>query len=486
MLIRQSKNTFIRCTAEYGYITSQLTYHDRTYDEFGADLLREISRVPKDMDDIVSQLMVLYKDIDRKTLKNDFLDFAIDLADHKFLVIGNSVDELNSNDIEFSYSLNNPKTLAYDFTQTTKQDINENTQDFFLENVQKYPRLSGIQFELTSRCNERCIHCYIPNSKKDAGNDMPTEKVLTLIDEFAAIGGLHVTLSGGEVFMHIDILKILKYCRFKDLKISILSNLVLLKDEQIPIIKEVNPSLIQVSLYSMNPIIHDTITAVKGSFVKTKASIEKLIAADVPVQISCPVMKANAKGFAEVLQYAKSLNIKANTDFIMMAQSDCNTGNLANRISLEETEYLLNDIINFNDNYKDVTLKQEPISKSIEFYLERFSKQPICSVGQDNCCITENGDVYPCAGWQNMVLGNVYKNTLQEIWDNSETIKKLRSVTRGSFPKCLKCEARDYCAMCLVRNYNESGGDMFKINKHFCDVAFLNKRIVEEYYNEKK
>ena len=35
--------------------------------------------------------------------------------------------------------------------------------------------------------------------------------------------------------------------------------------------------------------------------------------------------------------------------------------------------------------------------------------------------------------------------------------------------------------MCLVRNYNESNGDMFKVNKHFCDVAFLNKRLVEEY-----
>lgn len=37
------------------------------------------------------------------------------------------------------------------------------------------------------------------------------------------------------------------------------------------------------------------------------------------------------------------------------------------------------------------------------------------------------------------------------------------------------------CARCLVRNYNESGGDMFAVNHHFCEVAFLNKKIVEEY-----
>ena len=36
----------------------------------------------------------------------------------------------------------------------------------------------------------------------------------------------------------------------------------------------------------------------------------------------------------------------------------------------------------------------------------------------------------------------------------------------------------------LVRNYNECNGDMFAIPKHFCDVAFLNMRLVKEY--EKK
>ena len=48
----------------------------------------------------------------------------------------------------------------------------------------------------------------------------------------------------------------------------------------------------------------------------------------------------------------------------------------------------------------------------------------------------------------------------------------------------MTCEARDFCARCLVRNYNESNGDMLKINRHFCDVAFLTKRLAEEYFAE--
>ena len=483
MLIKQSKNSFIRTTERYGYITNQLTRHDRCYDSFGADLLRELSRKPQEVDDIVNRLLKLYKGVDFNTLKVDFMEFVQSLAKDHFIVIGETPEELEVNDLTFSYSMDNPKTLAQDFYQVTEKPISENTQEFFLEEVQGRPLISNIQFELSSRCNERCIHCYIPNEKKNTGIDMPKEKVMDLIDQLAAMGGLHVTFSGGEAFLHKDLIELVRYARNKDLMVTILSNLIALKDEQIKELHDLNISLIQVSLYSMNPEIHDTITTVKGSFEKSKAAIEKLVAADVPVQISCPVMKANRKGYDKVLKYAQSLKIKANTDYIMMAQADFNTNNLANRLSLDETEELLRDIMECDLDYQESTLKQRPKSEEKEFDLERYKKQPVCGVGYDNCCVTANGDVYPCAGWQSMVLGNVYKQSLQEIWENDK-LNELRSITNASFPECLECEAADFCAMCLVRNYNESGGDMLKINKHFCDVAFLNKRLVEEYFGK--
>lgn len=481
MYIRQSKNSFIRTTENYGYITNQLTRMDRCYNDTGADWLKEISREPQNIDDIIQRLLQQYEGIDYDTLKTDFMEFAHSLADARFVVIGETIESLNNEDLDFTYNIDNPKTLVTDYTQQTTEKINENTQDFFLEEIQGRPLISALQFELSSRCNERCIHCYIPNGKKNKGFDMPLAKVKSILDEFAELGGINVTLSGGEAFLHKDLIEICRYCREKDLKISILSNLIALKDEDIKALKEVNLSLIQTSLYSMTPEIHDFITKVKGSFEKTINAIEKLVAADIPVQISCPLMKANKEGYDKVLKYAQSLKVKAQTDYIMMAQSDLNTENLANRLSLEETEKVIRTIIETDIDYNEKTLKQTSISEEMEFDLERFMKQPVCGVGYDNCCITANGDVYPCAGWQDYVLGNVYKQSLQEIWENSERIKELRKVTQASFPKCLKCEARDYCARCLVRNYNESGGDMFAINEHFCQVAHLNKRLVEEY-----
>ena len=482
MLIRQSKNSFIRTTERYGYITNQLTRHDRCYDEFGADLLKEISREPKEIDSIVNHLLTIYEGVNFEKLKKDFLEFVESLEKDNFVITGCTVSELDAKDLNFTYSIDNPKTLGNSYYQVTDECVSDNTQDFFLEEVQGHPLISCLQFELSSRCNERCIHCYIPNDKKNHGYDMPTEKVKSIIDEFSAMGGIHVTLSGGEAFMHKDIIEIARYCREKDLKITMLSNLISLKDEQIYELKKINLSLIQVSLYSMNPDIHDFITTIKGSFEKTKNAIEKLVAADIPVQISCPIMKANKNGYSKVLEYAKSLKIKAQTDYIMMARADLDTDNLANRLSLEETEELLREIIKYDIAYHNETLQQLPITDEIRFNLERYKKQPVCGVGYDNCCITSNGDVYPCAGWQDYILGNVYKQSLKEIWENSARIKELRKITQESFPKCLKCDARDYCSRCLVRNYNESGGDMFALNKHFCEVAHINKRLVEEYY----
>ena len=481
MLIKQSKNTYIRCTDKYGYIIDQLTRQDRVYNEIGAWFLKQIGRTPKSIESVVSSLLQIFEDVSEEELKKDFLDFIDSLERCHFIVTGETPEELDRKDLIFTYAVDTPQTLIDDFTQDTTECVSENTQDFFLEKIQGRPLISALQFELSSRCNERCIHCYIPNGKKEVGFDMPTDKVKSLIDEFAEMGGLHVTLSGGEAFLHNDIIDICRYCREKDLKISILSNLISLKDEQIPQLKTVNLSLVQTSLYSMNSDIHDRITLVKGSFEKTKRAIEKLVKADIPVQISCPLMKANKDGYKDVLEYAKGLKIKAQTDYIIMAQADLDKKNLANRLSLKETERVIRDIIEYDIDYRKQTLLQKPLSEEIKFDKKRFMNQPVCGVGYDNCCITVNGDVYPCAGWQGFVLGNVYKQSLKEIWEKSEKIKQLRKVTQASFPQCLDCEAFNYCSRCLVRNFNESNGDMFSIPKHFCDIAFLNMRLVKEY-----
>lgn len=487
MLIKQSKNTFIRFFFGKGYITNQLTRFDRIYNETGADFLKQISREAKNIERIIDDLKELYGDsISRDDLKIEFMNFVNDLVSTKFLIIGENEKELEEKDIDFSYSIDNPKTLAINFSQETIDKIEDNTQTYILESTQRIPHLNAIQFELTGRCNERCIHCYLNNEKKDFGIDIPLEKIKELIDEFSNNQGLQVTLSGGELLLHKDIKEIINYCRQKDMMITLLSNMIALTNELVSIIKQANVSLIQISLYSMDPEIHDYITTVKGSFYRTKSAIERLVESDIPVVISCPIMKANLHSYRDVIIYAQSLKCKCNTDFIMMAQSDLNTSNLENRLSIDETEELFKDVIELDYEYMDKLDSVLPPSLEKKKNLERFKKLPLCGAAINHCCIGSNGDVFPCPGWQGKPLGNVFNQSLMDIWNYSQAAKEIRAVTEGDFPQCINCEAQDYCARCLVRNFNESGGDMFKINEHFCKVAFLNKRLVEEYRETEK
>ena len=113
--------------------------------------------------------------------------------------------------------------------------------------------------------------------------------------------------------------------------------------------------------------------------------------------------------------------------------------------------------------------------------MDRYAKQALCGAGLNTICISSSGDLYPCPGWQSMVVGNINHRSLQEIWVESDKLQKIRKITHSDFPKCLRCEARKYCTMCLERNCNENQGDIYKTSKHFCDVAFLLKRLHEEY-----
>ena len=156
---------------------------------------------------------------------------------------------------------------------------------------------------------------------------------IVVINQFADLGGLALTCSGGEPLLHPDIAPILRQACARDLQIAILSNLTLLDDPLIDLFREVNPCQIQVSLYSTNPREHDAITRVPGFHRRTVRAIELLLAANVQLQISCPVMTTNCKSYRSVIDWAAARGMKAQADPIMMARYDYTTDNLSQRLS---------------------------------------------------------------------------------------------------------------------------------------------------------
>jgi radical SAM protein with 4Fe4S-binding SPASM domain len=228
----------------------------------------------------------------------------------------------------------------------------------------------------------------------------------------------------------------------------------------------------------MDPAIHDSITKLPGSFVKTRDNILRLIENDIPLQISCPAMKQNRDSYIDVLNWAHDHKCRAVTDYIMMARYDHSTDNLDNRLSLREVEKIINDIIGHDPEYQ-----KEVLGQDFEFRDTRDrSNDIVCGVCVSSICMIANGGVYPCAGWQDYLCGNVRETPLREIWEHSPRVRYLRSLRKKDFPKCTRCEDRGFCAMCMVRNANEDpGGDPLRINEHFCKVAALNRKIVLDW-----
>ena len=460
-----------------GYIYNQSTKLDRMYNETGIDYLRCISRKPQNVEDIVTnQLLPLYDGVTHDELYSDFFSFLNDLQKMGFLLIGNNPQEL---DIEESTLKSRTKTFV-EYSESFKMDDEvQTTQSFAYSLSKKKPYLMSLQFEVTSRCNERCIHCYIPDKTKDEGQDMTLSLFEDIIKQFSAMGGLQVSLSGGEILLHKDIWKMVDICRQYDMQIALLTNLYFLKNDDILKMANANISIVQTSLYSMNPEIHDQITKIKGSHEKTKNAIEKLVRNSIPTSISCPILKTNKDSYEGILNYAHSLGIKAQTDFILMAKENLETDNLENRISIEDCEKIIRLILEKNMRDTDDFVKKSS-KKNLKALLS--GDMPICAAGINNLCISSNGDAYPCNGWQSYKSGNVKTETLQEIWNNSIVLNKLRSIRRSDFHECENCDAAEYCNICLARNCNESGGDPLKVNPHFCEIAHLNKKIYEESF----
>jgi len=327
--------------------------------------------------------------------------------------------------------------------------------------------------ELTNKCNERCMHCYIPSDERLKGNFLEFNIIKKVLDEISFLKLLNVTFSGGEILLHPQLDEILKYSRKKDFIITLFSNLINLQDIHIELFKEINPKIIQVTLYSIFEKEHDFITKVKGSCLKTKKSIDKLIANKIQVGIACPILKYNYKSYIDIVRYAHEKNIKLTTDYEIIAQSNFNKRNLDTSLNLSEFESHLKDVLYVNQEYGTSSMKDKIDSVKV-----KNVESSLCGAGFDRLTLTSQGNYIPCPAWKKFKTGNAKEFQFKDIIYNSENIKYLRSIKKSAFTKCINCDVFDYCNICMERNYNESNGDIFKINEEYCKFVVSYKRIL--------
>jgi len=484
MYFKLKSNILFRNYGSFGYLTDNRNFGykqtneddsyigDKIVSESGALFISVLTKKPQLIGKLVEQIMPHFSDVDVNTITTDTLEFYNILEGEGFIVSGRTSEECSSNDVRFSYKTIEPQTV-----QTTSLDNNflpeKSTQDFLEEYFKGKPQLSNLHIEIASICNERCVHCYIPHDHKISY--MHPDLFYNILQQCYDMKLLHINISGGEPMLHKSFINFLRKCREYDFSVNILSNLTLLTEDILNEMKS-NPLLgVQVSVYSMNDAIHDEITQVKGSLKKTINSILKLVDNNIPVQISCPVMKQNKNSFSEVKNWAQNYKIQVGDDYGIIASYNHNTQNLNCRLSIDEIEVLLKDKIENDLNYVEklkIEAEKKKYSTADDF---------VCSVCHSSICIADNGNAYPCAGWQDYIVGNVNEISLKDIWENSERVEHLRNLRKKDFPKCIQCPDKNYCTICMVRNANEDAhGDPMVVNKFFCDLARLDRLLAEK------
>src|SRR5580704_6325074 len=108
----------------------------------------------------------------------------------------------------------------------------------------------GVQLDITYRCNERCVHCYLDH---DDHGEMNTVEIKDLLEQLAGAGVFFLTLSGGEILMRRDFFEILEHARRLMFHVKLKTNAVMIREREADQIRALALDSVQISVYSHRP-----------------------------------------------------------------------------------------------------------------------------------------------------------------------------------------------------------------------------------------
>ena len=169
----------------------------------------------------------------------------------------------------------------------------------------------SVQLDLTYRCNERCVHCYLDH---DDHGEMTTAEIKHLLDEMAEAGVFILTLSGGEIFLRKDFFELLEHARRLMFCVKLKTNAVLIREREAARLRDLDIESIQISIYSHRPEVHDAITLVPGSLKRSVDAIRFLKSQGLKVIIANVLMTQNMQDYPGVRALAAELGVECTLD----------------------------------------------------------------------------------------------------------------------------------------------------------------------------
>jgi len=339
------------------------------------------------------------------------------------------------------------------------------------------PPLTSLYLYIAGSCNLACKHCWIiPKFQPDGvgGAYLKLEYVEKAIREGKPLGLRSIKLTGGEPMLHPQFRQLVTLIDDAGLDITIETNGTLVDSDTAKFLKSrSHVSFMSVSLDGATAEVHEALRMVAGSYMRALDGIKALIQVGFRPQVIFTLHQGNVSEMADIVALANQLgcgSVKFNH-----VQSIGRGENFAEQQGLEMDEilqlycYLEKEIIpnSHIPVFFDVPYAFFSLRKLLNDHLGRCTVQNILGIlagGELSLCGI--GTTVP-----ELIYGNIEKDELEDVWNNSVGLRKLRELIPSQLEGiCEKCLHRDMCqGECVANNYHVAG----KLNApyYFCDRA---------------
>lgn len=291
--------------------------------------------------------------------------------------------------------------------------------------------------EITDVCNMECVHCYRGEKRRTYWT---SETFSQALEDLRKLGTLHLTLTGGEIFLHPEILAFLQIASKMDFTITLQTNGSLLTREIVDQLSKLNIREVYVSLYAVQNDINDAITQREMSATKTMKGIQFLCDAGIMTSINCPIMKQNSSSLDGVKKYADKMGIRVN---------------FAPKIIPSQTG---KDIVGLNvcDEAFIASCMRNP---SIQLYQDKMAairaakpRDHYCQTGFRSITFDAQGNLIICNAFRK-ICGTLKEESAEKLWHNSSELNSWRTKYSLVRAKCKKCTDYGYCEPCPAHYY---------------------------------
>jgi len=346
-----------------------------------------------------------------------------------------------------------------------------------------------IAWEITRRCNLRCVHCRSSSELEvKAHPDFTIEEAFRIIDDIAGYAKPVIVLSGGEPLMRKDVFEIARYGTGKELRMCLATNGTLVTEEVCKKIKDSGIKIVSLSLDGSSEAVHDDFRNQKGAFDGTIQAANLFKQNGIEFIINSSFTKRNQEEIPKVYNLAKELGATAWYMF-MIVPTGRGEEIMNELISKEDYEDILEWHYQMEKEEKNLLVRPTCAPHYYRIVLQKAKEEGLkferrtlkfstggskgCIAGQLIALIDVDGNVLPCSYFPKPA-GNILEQSFKDIWENSELFKELRDFKKYK-GKCGSCEYITVCGGCRARAYALHGD--YLEEEPFCGYTPVKLRL---------